>query len=165
VDEYRLATDLVVAAVNDRQRTIADSNHTRLIAGRWFFGDRILLVDSEVTGSQSADGLSRIEEVTAQVVLDLRPQLPAGSIDRDADTETILAIAAESFGYPLTCHADEPFSTLYSGPGSRQQVVVHSGCIPVEFWLIGSFDSARGDCELVWAFRPDRYGDWLGASK
>ena len=162
LDTGRLPADLAIATVNARQRIAGDSKGTRFVACRWLCDDRIILVDSEVTalGADPADARNRIEEVTAQVALALRPQMPAGPIDRGADAETILAVAAESFGYPLTCDANEPFSTLYSGPGSRQTVVVHSGCIPAEYWLIGSFDAASGHSELVWAFRPDRYWKW-----
>jgi hypothetical protein len=153
LDRSRLSEDLAVTAVNARQLTIADGNSTRLVASRWFPNNLLVLVDGEVSGGGKG-------ELTAEVVLALRPRLPAGAIDGEADAETVLAVAAESFGYPLTCDGDEPLSTLYSGFGNRRTVVVHSGCIPREYWLIGSFDDEDSQAELVWAFRPDRYLAW-----
>jgi hypothetical protein len=49
------------------------------------------------------------------LVLALKPDLPAGRISRESDIEESLALVAESFGVPVRCHPDEPWSTLYSG--------------------------------------------------
>ncbi|MEN6497750.1 MAG: hypothetical protein ABFD16_25915 [Thermoguttaceae bacterium] len=163
VEKELLSPRLVAIAINDRHQELIVNHGTRLVACHWFSDDLAILVDSEVTEAGDAFELGPlpIEEVTAQVVLSLRPELPAGHIDREMDVEDLLAIVAESFGIPLTCDPDEPLSTLYSGAGREDAVVVHSGCIPPEFWLIGSFDPHETHCELVWAFRPDRYRTWF----
>lgn len=163
VETEILSPSLVEIAVNDRHQELMVNHGTRLIACHWFSDDLAILVDSEVTKADGEAELSPtpIEEVTALVVLCLRRELPAGPIDRAMDVDQVLAVVAESFGIPLTCDPDEPLSTLYSGSGSEETVVVHSGCIPPEFWLIGSFDPRQSQCELVWAFRPDRYRTWF----
>jgi len=164
LDQSGLTSDLAAAAVNARQRTITDSHGKRLIACFRDWDDQIILVDAEVPGECSAGTPGRVRAVVAQVALSLQPELPAGLIGPEADAETILAMAAESFGYPLTCDSDEPVSTLYTGPGTRETVVVHSGCIPREFWLVGSFHPAESLAEMVWAFRPECYRQWLLAT-
>jgi len=165
MEQVGLSPELADAAVNDGQREFVDSGDTRLVACRWLSDDRIILVDSEVIQAERKPGPGgmQIEEVAAHAVLDLRPELPAGRLDREMSTEHVLAVVAESFGIPLTCDPDEPISTLYSGPGSEDRVVVHSGCIPPPYWLIGSFDPRKSYCEHVWAFHPDRYRKWAQA--
>jgi hypothetical protein len=155
LDRSGLSSELAATAINAQRSTIVGNRSARLIACHWFSDDLLVLVDGTLRG----DG-PQGDEVVAEVVLALRSPLPAGPIDRGADAETVLAIAAESFGYPLACDADEPLSTLYSGVGSPATTVVHAGCIPFEYWLIGSFDADRLQAELVWAFRPDRYFTW-----
>jgi hypothetical protein len=163
MDEAGLSTQLADVAVNHRHEELVDRRGTRLIACHWLSDERILLVDGDVPRSEPAGKHepASIEELVAQVVLDLRRDLPAGRLVRAMDAEQVLAMVAESFGIPLVCDPDEPLSTLYSGPGCRDRVVVHSGCIPPPFWLLGSFDPEEEHCEYVWAFRPDRYRTWL----
>jgi len=158
-----LAEKLAEAAVNRGRRETVDVRETRLLACQWLPDERIVLVDGDVkcTEPNPASGGDRIESVTARVVLSLRAELPGGRIDPEMDAVDVLAAVAESFGIPLTCDPDEPISTLYSGPGNRDRVVVHSGCIPPPYSLIGSFDARESYCEFVWAFRPDRYLNWM----
>ncbi len=157
MDQIRLSPELVGAAIHQRHQELRDHRGTRLIACHWLSADRLILVDGEITRTPSG----AIDVVTVQVVLGLRSTLPAGTLTRQMDAEYVLAVVAESFGIPLACDPDEPLSTLYSGPGRKEQVVVHSGCIPPPFWLLGSFDEEESHCEYVWAFRPDRYQTWL----
>lgn len=163
MEETGLSQQLADTAVNHRHEELRDRRGTRLIACHWLSDDQILLVDGAISRPEPAlkHEPTLIKELTAQVVLDLRRDLPAGRLARAMDTEQVLAIVAESFGIPLVCDPDEPLSTLYSGPGREDRVVVHSGCIPPPFWLLGSFDSEQEHCEYVWAFRPDRYRTWL----
>ena len=165
MEQDGLCGELAEAAVNDGHRETVDARDTRVIACQWLPDDRIILVDSEVARAERKceGGGAGIEAVTAHVVLGLRAELPGGRLDPEMDAEHVLAVVAESFGIPLTCDPDEPISTLYSGPGSEDRVVVHGGCIPPPYWLIGSFDARRSYCELVWAFRPDRYRSWMAS--
>ncbi len=158
-----LSAERVVAAVDDHRRVVTDSQWTRIIVCHWLTGALPVFVDGEITKARWGYGSGRMqpEEITAQAAIVLRRELPAGTITREMDSEHVLALVAESFGYPLTCDPDEPFSTLYCGPGERATAVVHAGCIPVEFWLLGSFHRQQRHCEFVWAFRPDRYRSWF----
>lgn len=163
MDKVQLSPELAGAAINHRHQELMDRRGTRLVACHWLSDDRVILVDGEVTEPAFPPSTRQIEEVIAQVVLGLRPTLPAGQLTCEMDAEYVLAIVAESFGIPLACDPDEPLSTLYSGPGVKDRVVVYSGCIPPPFWLLGSFDAEESHCEYVWAFRPDRYQNWLEA--
>ena len=151
------------AAVNGGRRETVDARDTRVIACQWLPDERIVLVDGNVDRAEanSESGGDRIESVTARVVLSLRAELPGGRLSPEMDAVDTLAVVAESFGIPLTGDPDEPISTLYSGRCSGDRVVVHSGCIPPAYWLIGSFDPGNSYCEFVWAFRPDRYLSWM----
>jgi hypothetical protein len=160
-----LSPKTAALAVNQPHRQLTDRRGTRLVACHWLSNDSAILVDSEITKAEGEPGHGpiQIEEVVARVVLGLRPELPLGRISRDTDLDHLLAVVAENFGLPLTCDPDEPLSTLYSGTGGKERVLVHTGCIPPEFWLVGSFDPDKAYCEFVWAFRPDRYRAWSKA--
>jgi len=163
LEKIGLSPDEVAATINAAEQDQRLARNTRFIAWRWFSADRILLVDGHAPQNEgsTADCRDNVEEVTAHVVLRLRQQLPAGRIERDMDLERVLATVAESFGLPLTCDPEEPLSTLYSGSGSKETMVVHTGCIPPGYWILGSFDPGQAYCELVWAFNPERYLAWL----
>jgi hypothetical protein len=83
---------------------------------RWRPGDRIILIDGPIRRASFANGRPVVEEMEPLLVLALKPDLPAGRITRDHDIEELLALVAESFGVPVRCHPDEPWSTLYRGP-------------------------------------------------
>ncbi len=157
-----LAPELAESAVRNADRRLTDRRARRLVACQWLARDRILLVDGEVDegGDPPVEDHAPVAEITAGLVLELHPDLPAGRLNAAMDLESTLAVVAESFAVPLTCDPDEPMSTLYSGPGRKERVVVHNGCIPRPYWLLGTFDAEESFCELVWAFRPDRYLAW-----
>ncbi len=158
-----LSEGLAEAAVNGECCEMVDARDARTIACQWLPDERIVLVDGDVNraGPNPNSGGDRIESVTARVVLSLRAELPGGRLTPEMDALHILAVVAESFGIPLTGDPDEPISTLYSGRCNGDRVIVHSGCIPPPYWLIGSFEPEKSYCEFVWAFRPDRYLSWV----
>ncbi len=158
-----LSEELARAAVNGWCRETIDTRSTRMIACQSLPDERIVLVDADANRDEPnpKSSVDRIESVTARVVLSLRAELPGGQLTPEMDAVDILAVVAESFGIPLTGDPDEPISTLYSGRCDGDQVIVHSGCIPPPYWLVGSFAPEESYCEFVWAFRPDRYLSWL----
>ena len=75
--------------------------------------------------------------------------------------EEILAVVAESFGYPVSCHPDQPASHLYTGPWDGQHMGIQFGGANGPHHLVGTFDPERRCCELVWAFNEGKYRAWL----
>ena len=158
-----LSADVANQTVNERDKAFIDKGVSRMVACRWFSDERIVLVDGIISRKTAEPELKRvrIDDVTAQLVLELHPNLPAGRITREMDAEEILAVVAQSFGLPIKCAVDEPFSTLYSGPGSLATVVVDFGGRPREVCVIGSFQPDANYGELVWAFDVHRYREWF----
>ena len=76
------------------------------------------------------------------------------------EMEEILAFVAQSFGLPIRCAADEPFSTLYSGPGRVETVQFQVDGRPQKVGMIGTFRTDNY-CESVWAFDLRRYREWF----
>ena len=154
--------EMVVTAINDRDRGLLDDGFTRIAAVHWFSDDQIVFVDSVVTKSEFDNDQHRVrfEEVTAHVVLDLSARLPAGLLDRSMTMEQILSVIAESFGEPVTCHPDREPATLYSGPWDGKTIDVRIET-PGTIGVCGSFMPDNGTCELVWAFNLERYRDWF----
>jgi hypothetical protein len=165
-----VSDELAQTAVNNRHRGLADHGVTRVAAVHWLDEQRIIFVDTQITKRQieAENKRFKVEEVKANVAIELRPELPAGAIGRDMDMESILAIIAESFGQPLRCHPEAPYSTLYSGPcafGQNNAVGIEikqpsgDGSI-VAIGVTGSFSPDRQWADLVWAFNADRYRKW-----
>jgi len=162
MDLLEINRDMVVTTVNDRHRGLVDPGLTRIAAVHWFSDAQIVFADTVVTKRDIDKASNRVyfREVTAHIVLDLRPELPAGSINRAMRMEEILEIIAASFGQPVTCHPQKEPVTLYSGPwdGKTINVKVNRG---VTIAVCGSFSPDNDSANLVWAFNLERYRDWF----
>ncbi len=157
-----LSPELAVCTVNEKDVVFIDSRRSRLVACRWFSEETVILVDAvvEQKSEKQDDEDAGIGEVAAQLVLELRPELPAGRIGREMDMEEILAVVAQSFGLPIRCATDEPYSTLYTGGGELETVSVQAEPRATDFCVIGTYRSDNY-CELVWAFDVKRYREWF----
>ncbi len=89
----------------------------RIIAAHWFDDDQIVVVDSIVVEKDIENEQDRVffKEVLAQIVLNLRCELPSGQLTREATMEENLRVIAESFGSDVSGHPDEVSERLYSG--------------------------------------------------
>jgi len=139
----------------------ADAGNTRLTLAKWTSNDRMLFVDGTINHMVTIEGKLYVDRMTPLVVFALRPELPAGRITRDRDIEEIMALVAESFGVPVRCHEDEPFSTLYSGPWNgkneieRERVVVSHG-----YAYCGAFERDPFWAYRVYSIDLTKYLDW-----
>ena len=153
--------DLAIATVNDRHRGLVSDGLDRIIAVHWFTDRRIILVDSTVTQREIQKERVRFKEVVAQLAIELYPDLPRGHIDRSMSMKDILAVVAESFCYPVSCHPKEPSATLYTGRWDGERLEVKLTGAPSRLFVCGTFYPDKLACELVWAFDLDRYKSWF----
>lgn len=154
--------DMVVTTINDRHRGLVAPGLTRIAAVHWFSDTQIVFADTVVTNREinKADNRVRFRKVKAHVVLDIRPDLPAGNINREMRMEEILELIAASFGQPVTCHPQHKPSTLYSGPWDGQTINVKiQGKATIG--VCGSFSPEKHSCNLVWALNLERYRNWF----
>jgi hypothetical protein len=167
-----LSPERIGTTVNQRDVGVADDNFTRMVTLKEFPDGQILMVDADiirkaeaaVPGTVTPDGeceiVTQVQQVKACLAIDLRRVLPAGPFGRSTDMETVLALVAESFGYPVRCHPDEPLSTLYGGPWDGKDVQVERVGPGETVALRGTFSAAELNCELVYALNLDKYLRW-----
>ena len=165
MDLLEIKRAMVETTINDRHRGLVDPGLTRISAVHWFSDTQIVFADTVITNRDIDNFNNRVylREVTALVVLDLQPDLPGGSIDREMRMEEILDVIAASFGEPVTCHPKHEPATLYSGPwdGKTIDVKVDS---EVTIGVCGSFSEEEASCNLVWACNFERYREWFVGS-
>ncbi len=104
MDLLEIDRDVVVTTVNERHRGLVDPDLTRIAAVHWFSDTRIVFADTVVTDRDIDKSNSRVyfRKVTAHIVLEFCPELPAGPINREMRMEEILEVIAASFGEPLS---------------------------------------------------------------
>jgi len=162
MDFLEIDRNMVVKTINERHRGHLDPAMNRIIAVHWFSDTQIVFADTEVTNREIDDDNKtvRFREVKAHVVLDLRPDLPAGSINREMGMVEIFEVIARSFGEPVTCHPKHEPSTLYSGPWDGQTIAIKPhGKATIGFF--GSFSVEKKSCTLGWALNLERYREWF----
>lgn len=162
MDLLEISRDKVVLTVNNRHRGLIDPSLTRMAAVHWFDEQHIVFVDAAVKRRELDESKNevRLQQVSTNVVLDLTPDLPAGSIDRDMKMPQILKVVADSFGELVTCHPDEKPSRLYSGAWDGKTLSFKSsGGSAVA--VCGSFSPGQKTCNLVWVFNLERYRSWF----
>lgn len=170
MQQFGITEEEVVATVNDRHRGLADDKATRLAAVHWFDESRIIFVDATITERVGDERNFWINSVAATIAIVLRSELPNGTIDRSMDMGTILAIVAESFGLPLRCHPDEPYSTLYTGPailrgGKPSAINIKHPGGQLELIVGGSVRPAENYAELFWVLHVEKYREWCSNLK
>lgn len=104
-----LRPEQIQTTLNDRHRGLVDPGFSRIVACHWISDEQIILVDSAVKKKDVDSELGRVtfEKVTANVAIELRPDLPNGKISREMSMEQLLEVVANSFGNPVTGHPDE----------------------------------------------------------
>ena len=172
--ELGISNDEISLTVNDDELNVAvvTDDFSRLIAFREFPGGRIIMVECTITEKEDRDfetpnGWIReviLRKAEAKLSLELRRQLPAGNLSKDKDGgEFNLALVAESFGFPVSGHPDEPPSTLYSGRWDGKYIKVVDDSKARHF-LFFHIDKVHLECDLVWAFDLNRYFLWRNQS-
>jgi len=162
MEVLEIAPYLAKEVINKRDRGLVSDGLDRIVAASWLGDERIILVDSIVTQKRIEENRKqvRFEQVTAQLVIELRSELPSGRIDREMSMEDILAVVAESFGHPVTCHPEEPPAALYAGRWDGKTLNMKMGGGQPKLCISGSFYPDQQMCELVWSFDLDRYWNW-----
>lgn len=161
LDLFEITPARAAAAITQPHRAIRTVAGTRLIALGWPEGGPMTLVDGRVA---EANGNA---EVTADLVIALRPDLPAGSVTREMELDgEIMPLVARSFGRMVRPHATFPGQFWYRGPWDGTTPTVER--LPreprgklLEIFVTGSFNAADRSCEMVWAFDLERYRDWF----
>jgi len=158
-----IAPSLAAGAINDRHCGLQDDTGKRLMALGWSDQGPITLVDARVT---KARGIL-IQEVTADLVIALHPELPTGQLRRDGQLDDhVMPIVASSFGRRVRPHATFPSQFWYNGPWDGKPPSIERlpreprGRI-TEVFLNGSFNSSTRTCAMVWAFDLYRYRAWF----
>jgi hypothetical protein len=135
---------------------------SRMTMARWRLGDRIILIDGPIKKAAIVDGRPVVELMEPLLVLALKPDLPAGRITRDHDIEELLALVAESFGVPVRCHPEEPWSTLYSGRfDGKLEVQKDRLAVDHDFLLYGHFDHDAKWANLAYTIDITKYLEWV----
>lgn len=134
-----------------------------LYAIRWLDSGEAIFTSGEFTRMEWRVDRSVPAEVTLRVALRLRPQLPAGEINRQMPLDAIWSRVAESFGIPLTCHKKTAAFFRYTGrwDGKPPRYEATEGdTILVD----GGFERTKDSVKYVWALSTNKYRDWLGRS-
>ena len=163
-----ISKDQILDGVNERNVGVATDDFSRFIAFRELPNESIIMTECLVTDKNerdldSEDGAAvevTIKKVQVKIALMLKRELPAGSLSRKKeDGELNLAIVAQSFGFPISCHCEEPPSTLYSGPWDGKEFRIgHDG--DRNFMCFAFIDKTKMECDLVWALDIDKYLGW-----
>ena len=76
-----LSPELASCTVNEQDSIVWHRLGSRLVACRWFSDETIIFVDAAVSrmSNDPLGGGAEIAQVIAQLVLELRPDLPAGA--------------------------------------------------------------------------------------
>lgn len=160
LDLLEITAAQATAAIHRPHRELRNAAGTRLIALGWPERGPMILVDSRVTGDGDPD-------VTADLVLALRPELPAGQVTREMELDgQIMPLVAASFGRRVRPHATFPGQFWYRGPWDGGTPTVERfpreprGKL-LEIAVTGSFSFSDKSCEMVWAFDLERYREWF----
>ncbi|HZL36476.1 MAG TPA: hypothetical protein VFC78_14250 [Tepidisphaeraceae bacterium] len=150
------------AVINEHDSALllsTENPNSTVLAIRWFDDGQIVFIQAHISKSRREGTLVTVETVTAAVVLALRPDLPGGKLERDAQMASIFPLIARSFGVPVVCHPDIGPAKFQSGPwdGKVPHIVSPSGD-PI--MLSGEFNPTANTCECVWAFSPKFYYAW-----
>ena len=161
LDLFEITPAQAAAAITQPHRELRNVAGTRRIALGWPERGPVTLVDARVA---EANGNA---EVTADLVIVLKPDLPAGRVTKDMDLgDQIMPLVAASFGRRVRPHATFPAQFWYRGPWDGTTPTVER--LPreprgrlLEIFVAGSFNAVDRSCEMVWAFDMERYRDWF----
>jgi len=162
LSRLELPEERVVSVFNNRTRgMLVPGDPARIYGVSWFDQGPIIFVSGVVTASRQEEKRFYIDEVSANLGLELRQNLPVGRINPELKMEEILLLIAENFGTPIQCHPEVRPMALYSGRWDGRGVSV-TRAYPNDTVLVsGSFDPIESTCNYVWAFSLERYLDWF----
>lgn len=166
MEEFGVTEEEVKLTVNTRDRGMADRGCTRLAAIHWFSEDRAVFVDT-IISERSIEGEGsnrkvRFIRVDAHLAIELRAEIKKDS----PPMENMLAVIAESFGVPVRCHPDSPYSTLYSGPclfraNGGIDFDLYGDLDPgIDIGICGSFQPDDNWVDFAWVFNLAKYRKW-----
>lgn len=153
----------VTEAVNDRHVGIVTEGLQRMVILRWPPAGKLTLVDAFVTQSVREGADVRFVEVMADLVVELVPDLPGGTLSPEMNLDDVLRVVGRSFGYPITCSSEGSSDYLYTGPwdGQPPHIDLQGRSETGEVFLAGTFMPDSAACEYVWCFDLERYLTWF----
>ena len=166
VTELAIDRGAIEQTIRHPDAVLTDKQFETLACLRWLDADRALFLSCGIAAGLSTPDRQKlaITEVVVRLALWVGSTLPAGQLVRGADMETMLALIAESFGLPVRCHPEEPWSTLYSGPtaryGPHTPFEVLHGTWRGDVLICGCFRPNENYAEYCWAFSLDKYRAW-----
>lgn len=155
-----ISYDDVYQTVNDRHRGLLISGSPLRINAIHWFEQKIVFVIGAVTKSRTIGNILKFEELTTSLILRLKDELPAGTINKEMNFVEILNVVAESFGVPVTTskngqpkllHIESDWDGEISFKAERGQNIL----------LQGTFNPNENKCSYVWAFSLEKYKAWL----
>lgn len=160
-----ISQSLVKDACQDRTRgMIVPGKPMQMYATSWMQNDSIVYSNGLVTRAEKEGDRLHIQEVTLQLALELRENLPAGTILPNMNMKQILAVIVESFGLKIRINPNEPPTRLYDG---TWQGNAFSPSMMIEFlpddmcFFTGVFNNDDRTCHYVWAFSYNKYKTWF----
>ena len=160
-----ISQSLVNDACQDRTRAmIIPAKPMQMYATSWMHDGSIVYANGLVTRAEKQVDRLHIQEVTLQLALELRENLPAGSILPNMNMEEILAVIAESFGLRIRVRPNEPPTRLYNGAwqGNAFSPTMMVELLPDDMcFFTGVFNNDDRTCHHVWAFSYNKYRNWF----
>lgn len=155
-----ISQDEVYDTINDRHRGLLIAGNPLRIGAVHWFDRKIAFLIASVSKSCTIKNILKFEQVTANLVLRLKSELPAGTISRDMDFVAILMVVAESFGVPvITTKGGQP--KLLHIEGDWDGVLSFKAEKGETVLLQGTFNPNENKCHYVWAFSLEKYKNWL----
>src|SRR5665213_140029 len=156
-----LTPDRIETTLREQHRgmVLNTGNNQLFVASHWFDDGQIVFVQGFVSKSHREGMKVWALELTTDLVLALRDELPAGKLDRNQEMKTIFSLVANSFGVPLVCHTQYRPAKLYTGPWNGQVPTVLAPQ-PEAIRLSGSYNPSVNACTWVWGFSLRLYLEW-----
>lgn len=155
-----ISKDEIYDTINDRHRGLLIAGNPLRIGAIHWFDRKIVFLIASVSKSRTIKNILKFEQVTANLILRLKSELPAGIISRDMDFVAILTIVAESFGVPvITTKGGQP--KLLHIAGDWDGTLSFKAGKGETVLLQGTFNPNENKCYYVWAFSLEKYKNWL----
>ncbi len=137
---------------------LTQSKPPQYYAAKWYDNGKIIFVHGIM--HKGAGGEFENQELEIHSALELKENLPAGVLNRNMPMREIFLKVVDSFGVPVSCHAEVPLVKLYSGRWDGKMV----RCMldRDEYYQIsGDFNVREGYSQDVWVFSFKSYKEWF----
>lgn len=156
---------LIEETFNNRTRgMVVKSSPPQIYVSSWYENGKIIYANGLVTKFKKEHKDIHIQEVTSSLALELKEDLPAGSLDPEMTMEEILSVIANSFGLLFSLNKDSSPTRLYRGnwEGDLYSPKFELFEKPADesYYITGSFNSNH-TCHHVWAFSYEKYNKWF----